>query len=191
MNLAYHLILGSKSPRRKELLQSLGFGFKVESYPIEEVFDEHLPAEEVAEYLAKQKAQGFRALNSDELLLTSDTVVINGGKVMGKPENREEAISMILSLSHKKHQVISGVCLRTLTKEVSFSECTEVSFAELSAKEIEYYVDTYQPYDKAGAYGIQEWIGMIGIDSIQGDYYNVMGLPLFRLYQTLKKEFMS
>lgn len=191
MNLPYHLILGSKSPRRKELLGQLGFTFKVESYPIEETFDPNIPAHSVAQFLAEQKASAFRSLNPNELLLTSDTVVINDGRVMGKPTNRDEAIEMIQSLSNQRHQVVSGVALCTADKQVSFSEETEVRFSTLAEEEIVHYVDTFKPFDKAGAYGIQEWIGMIGVQSIKGDYYNVMGLPLFQLYQTLKREFMQ
>lgn len=189
MNLAYRLILASKSPRRKQLLEEVGLKFSIETYPIEESFDESMDAYEVAEFLAQEKAAAFRALASDELVITSDTVVINEGKVLVKPNNPEEAFDMLSALSNKSHHVVSGVCLKTLNKEVSFSAKTEVHFDSLSPIEIKHYIDRYKPFDKAGAYGIQEWIGMMGIKSINGDYYNVVGLPVNRLYQVLKSEF--
>jgi len=189
MNLAYHLILASKSPRRKELLNSLGLTFSIETYPVEETFHEDIHSNEVAEFLAIKKAKGFRTLQNTELLITADTTVIHEGVVLGKPENRDEAIAMISSLSDGRHEVVSGVCLKTTQKEISFSERTYVNFKPLTTEEIEYYVDQYKPFDKAGAYGIQEWIGMIGIRSIEGDYYNVVGLPLQGLYHRLKTEF--
>lgn len=189
MNLDYQLILASNSPRRKELLSSLELNFKVEAYPIDESFPQDIKEDLVAEYIAKKKADGFRALNQNELLITSDTVVINEGTILGKPSSREEAFDMISSLSGNTHTVITGVVLRTLKKEVSFSESTHVTFRELSVEEIDHYINKYQPFDKAGAYGIQEWIGKIGIEKIEGDYYNVVGLPLEKLYLTLFQEF--
>lgn len=191
MNFPYRLILGSKSPRRKELLELMGLAIQVEAYPIEENFSHEIPSTEVAEYLAKKKANGFRSLNDQELLITADTVVINNDEVLGKPSNRAEAIRMISELSGRTHVVVSGVCIKTLTKEVSFSASTEVTFNVLDEFEVVHYVDQYKPFDKAGAYGIQEWIGMIGITSIKGDYYNVVGLPISKLYQTLKTEFSA
>jgi len=191
MNLPYQLILASKSPRRKELLESLGFTFSIESNQVDETFDESLPPLEVAEFLAKKKSHGFRDLNPGELLISSDTTVILNNQVLGKPENEKVAFEMISSLSNHTHLVVSGVCLRTIEKEVSFSSITEVIFDAIEPIEIEHYINTFKPFDKAGAYGIQEWIGMIGISSIKGDYYNVVGLPLNKLYQTLKKEFAA
>ncbi len=189
MNLDYQLILASNSPRRKELLSSLELNFKVEAYPIDESFPPDLKEDLVAEYIAKKKADGFRTLNQNELLITSDTVVINKGTILGKPSSKEEAFDMISSLSGNTHTVITGVMLRTLKKEVSFSESTHVTFRELSVSEIDHYINKYQPFDKAGAYGIQEWIGKIGIEKIEGDYYNVVGLPLEKLYLTLSQKF--
>ena len=189
MNFPYRLILASKSPRRKALLESLGLDFEVESNEVDESFDESLDPNGVAEFLAKKKSYGFRELSNDELLISSDTTVILNGKVLGKPADKKEAIQMITSLSNNTHQVVSGVCLRTREKEVSFSVSTTVSFDSIESSEIEHYIDQYKPFDKAGAYGIQEWIGMIGIKSIEGDYYNVVGLPVNNLYQTLKREF--
>lgn len=191
MNLPYQLILASKSPRRKDLLEALGFKFSIETYPVAEDFDDSMQSEEVAEFLANKKSLGFRELKENELLITSDTVVISDNKVLVKPSDREDAIAMISGLSDRSHAVISGVCLRTLDKTVSFSVSTEVVFSNLESDEITHYVDAFQPYDKAGAYGIQEWIGMIGIASLKGDYYNVVGLPLHELYQTLKREFSA
>ena len=191
MNLAYRLILASKSPRRKELLDTLDIPFQVETYPIEEDFPEALPPEEVAEFLAIKKAKGFRQLQQSELLLTSDTTVILNAKILGKPANRTEAIAMLTALSGTRHAVVSGVCLTTSTRQVSFSEKTAVNFRRLNPDEIEYYVDQYHPFDKAGAYGIQEWIGKIGITSIEGDYYNVVGLPLQSLYRQLQSNFSA
>ena len=191
MNLAYRLILASKSPRRKELLDTLDMPFQVETYPIEEDFPEALPPEEVAEFLAIKKAKGFRQLQQSELLLTSDTTVILNAKILGKPANRTEAIAMLTALSGTRHAVVSGVCLTTSTRQVSFSEKTAVNFRRLNPDEIEYYVDQYHPFDKAGAYGIQEWIGKIGITSIEGDYYNVVGLPLQSLYRQLQSNFSA
>lgn len=191
MNLAYRLILASKSPRRKELLDTLDIPFQVETYPVEEDFPEAMPPEEVAEFLAIKKAKGFRQLQQSELLLTSDTTVILNAKILGKPANRTEAIAMLTALSGTRHAVVSGVCLTTSTQQVSFSEKTAVNFRRLNPDEIEYYVDQYHPFDKAGAYGIQEWIGKIGITSIEGDYYNVVGLPLQSLYRQLQSNFSA
>lgn len=187
MNLKYRLILASKSPRRQELLRSLDLDFEVRVKPINESFPNTLPALEVAEYLAKQKSQAFGHLENDELVITSDTVVIVDKKILGKSSNFEEAFGMIKSLSGKTHQVATGVCLRSQEKTDCFTQVTEVSFDVLSDKLIEYYINMYQPFDKAGSYGIQEWIGMIGINKIEGDYYNVMGLPLNTLYKRLKE----
>ena len=189
MNLKYRLILGSKSPRRQELLGSLDFPFRVEVRSVDETFPPNLPVEKLAEFIAKKKAEAFTDLKRDELVITSDTVVVCNGIALAKPANAEEAKGMLRMLSGKTHQVITGVCLKTPEDQRSFSETTHVQFDELSEEEIDYYIEKYRPFDKAGSYGIQEWIGMIGIKGIEGDYYNVMGLPLNRLYRELKQSF--
>jgi len=185
MNLPYHLILASKSPRRQELLRSLELDFEIRTNEVDESFPASMVVNNVAEYLAVKKSEAFDALKSNELVITSDTTVLNEGRILNKPKNAKEAFGMIQSLSGKTHQVITGICLRSSKKKVSFSETTKVTFRELKDTEIEHYIERYKPFDKAGAYGIQEWIGMIGIQKIEGDYYNVMGLPLFRVYEEL------
>lgn len=186
------IILGSKSPRRRELIQSIGLEAEIvlKSIEIDEIFPQEINPREVASYLAELKSNPLITnLNSDELLITSDTVVLKDKEILGKPMNREEAISMIQSLSNSRHQVITGVHLRTSSKSLTISNSTDVIFDELTNEEVVYYVDKYKPFDKAGSYGIQEWIGYIGISKIHGCYYNVMGLPLNALYQTMKLEF--
>ncbi len=187
MNLNYRLILASKSPRRQALLKSLDLDFEVKTREVDETYPSDLAPLDVAEYLAKKKSNAFGGLQEGALLITSDTTVVVDSKILGKAENRDEAISMIQSLSGRTHEVASGVCLRATDKLLSFTEITKVSFDVLNYDTISYYVDNYKPYDKAGAYGIQEWIGMIGINKVEGDYYNVMGLPLNRLYKELLK----
>lgn len=188
MSLKYRLILASKSPRRQELLKSLGFDFDIRTKDVDESFPSTMRVTEVAEYLAKKKSAAFELAN-DELLITSDTTVVLGELILNKPANHQEAIDMITSLSGKAHAVVTGVCLRSVEKTISFSETTQVFFRELTRAEITHYVHTYEPMDKAGAYGIQEWIGMIGIEKIEGDYYNVMGLPSYKVYQHLTAHF--
>lgn len=186
------IILGSKSPRRRELIQSIGLEAEIvlKSIEIDEIFPQEINPREVASYLAELKSNPLITnLNSDELLITSDTVVLKDKEILGKPMNREEAISMIQSLSNSRHQVITGVHLRTSSKSLTISNSTDVIFDELTNEEVVYYVDKYKPFDKAGSYGIQEWIGYIGVSKIHGCYYNVMGLPLNALYQTIKLEF--
>ena len=186
------IILGSKSPRRRELIQSIGLEAEIvlKSIEIDEIFPQEINPREVASYLAELKSNPLITnLNSDELLITSDTVVLKDKEILGKPMNREEAISMIQSLSNSRHQVITGVHLRTSSKSLTISNSTDVIFDELTNEEVVYYVDKYKPFDKAGSYGIQEWIGYIGVSKIHGCYYNVMGLPLNALYQTMKLEF--
>lgn len=181
-----HLLLASKSPRRRELLGSLGIPLTIVEVEVEERLSSGVPVNEVAERIACKKAEGYTGeIGEDEVLVTADTVVVLGEQVLGKPHNKEEAMEMLRQLSGKVHQVYTGVCLRSWVKRMSFTECTDVHFRILQESEIAYYVDTYRPYDKAGAYGIQEWIGMVGIERIEGCYYNVMGLPLSRLYGEL------
>ena len=183
------IILGSRSPRRRELLADCDITFEVaDSYEVEEVFPADLPAAEVAEYLSRLKADGYPLpLTEADILITADTVVINNGEILGKPTDRDHAIRMIASLGGKTHTVVTGVTIRTAERSVSFSSSSEVTFRELDTDEIEYYIDTYRPFDKAGAYGIQEWIGCTAIESISGSFYNVMGLPVAALYKQLKQ----
>jgi len=183
----YSVVLASKSPRRQDLLKRMGVDFVCltketdESYP-------PMPHDAVAQYLSLQKSRAFadEELPENYLLITADTVVIAGDEILGKPHDRADAIRMMEVLSGKTHHVVTGVTVRSKDKTKSFSVKTRVTFAPLEPEEMAYYVDRYQPYDKAGAYGIQEWIGYVGISSISGSFYNVMGLPTRRLYQTLK-----
>lgn len=182
----YDVVLGSNSPRRRELLGDMGVTFRVEAIKgIDESYPANLPVEEIPVYLARIKAQGH-PLKPDELLITADTVVVLDEQVLGKPVNVADARRMLRALSGRPHRVISGVCVTTMDRCESFADTSIVRFAELSDDEIEYYIEHYRPLDKAGAYGIQEWIGNIGISGISGDFYNVMGLPTRKLYQLLK-----
>lgn len=184
----YNFILASKSPRRQELLHSLGIEFEVKIKEVQENFPEGLAKEEIPVYLARLKAKPFiEELNENDLLITADTIVCLNNHVLGKPENRNEAILMLQQLSNQKHEVISGVCLSSAEKQKSFYSVSEVQFKKLSQEEIEYYVSQYKPFDKAGSYGIQEWIGFIGITHIEGSFYNVMGLPIQKLYEEIQK----
>lgn len=183
------LILSSNSPRRKELLQGLGVPFDVLVIKgIDESYPDTLPATEVAEYIAQKKAIPYRdnLIGTDNIVLTADTVVVCGNDIMGKPTDEQDAFRMLRELSGKTHQVYTGVCLTTTAMQKHFTVCTDVTFKELSDDEIWHYIRTYKPMDKAGAYGIQEWIGYIGITGIKGSYYNVMGLPVQRIYEELK-----
>ena len=184
----YKVLLASNSPRRKELLQGIDIDFEIKVLPdIDESYPATLPVEEVAEFIAEKKASSYtNNLKEDELLITADSVVILDGAIFGKPNNKEEANAMLTALSGKAHRVISGVCLATLEKQVSFSVTSEVLFSELCSEEIEYYINRYSPFDKAGSYGIQEWIGYIGVEHLSGSYFNIMGLPIQRLYRELK-----
>lgn len=183
----YKLILASASPRRQQLMKDAGLTFEVRLKKIVEDYPKDLPLEKVPEYLSKVKAEAFREeLQPDEVLVTADTVVCIHGKILGKPASRAEAISMLRELSGNRHLVVTAVISNDKDKTVSFSALTMYFFKELSDEEIEYYVDVYKPFDKAGAYGIQEWIGYIGIERIEGSFYNVMGLPVQKLYETLR-----
>lgn len=183
----YQVILASKSPRRKDLLTALGVDFKVkEQTNQDESYPETLQGAEIVEFLAKQKSSSFET-KENELIISADTIVYVENKVLGKPNNEYEAKEMLKLLSGKTHQVFTGVCLKTKEKQRVFSVTSSVTFSSLSDEEIDFYIKNFQPFDKAGAYGIQEWIGFIGIQSISGSYWNVMGLPLQRLYQELKK----
>ncbi|MDH6306572.1 septum formation protein [Parabacteroides sp. PF5-5] len=185
----YRIILGSNSPRRKELLAGLGLNFEVKPMPdLDESYPESLEAEEIPVFIANKKADAYRpALAKDDLLITADTIVWINNQVLGKPVDREDAIQMLRTLSAHTHEVITGVCLATTEKSVSFSVVSTVRFAPIKEEDIAYYIDTYRPYDKAGAYGIQEWIGYVAVEGIEGSFYNVMGLPIQRVYQELSR----
>lgn len=184
----YKLILGSGSPRRQELLKSLGFDFLNKPMSVDESFPIELQAEEIPLYLAEKKADAYKEeLKDDEILITADTIVWCEGKVFNKPENFVEGKKMLETLSGKMHEVFTGVCLKSGNKQTTFYDVSKVYFKKLKAEEIEYYLIHYSPYDKAGGYGVQEWIGYIGIDKIEGSFYNVMGLPVKELYEELIK----
>lgn len=184
----YRIILGSQSPRRKELLTLLDLPFTCQVIDTEEIYPAELRGAEIPVYLAKLKAAAFEPLPDDKtLLITADTIVWLDGQVLGKPHTPAEARNMLHRLSGKTHQVFTGVCLTSLRKQKTFSVCSDVTFASLTDEEIDYYVEKYNPLDKAGAYGIQEWIGGIGVEKINGSYFNVMGLPVQKLYQELKQ----
>lgn len=183
----YKLILASASPRRRMLMQDAGFQFEVRTKNTEENYPADLKVEEIPLYLAKLKAAPFyKELKDDELLITADTIVSIDAKMVGKPEDREDAVRILKQLSGRKHTVVTGVCLTTNERQKSFSSFTDVYFRQLSEDEIIYYIDTFKPFDKAGAYGIQEWIGYVGVERIDGSFYNVMGLPVQALYKELQ-----
>ncbi len=184
----YKVRLASASPRRRELLGMLGVEFSIATgIDVDESYPHTLEVEDVAAYISAKKATAYKSdMADDELIITADTVVINNGEVLGKPRDNAEAVEMLKALSGHTHKVITGVTVTTIEKQMTFSAVTEVEFAELSDVEIQEYVETFKPLDKAGAYGIQEWIGCIGVKGINGSYYNVMGLPLHRLYTELK-----
>lgn len=189
MKFDYKIILASNSPRRKELLSGLDLSYEVLVLPnIDESYPLDINNEDVALYIAEKKAKAYSSLLIDDtLLITADTVVVIGDKILGKPKNEIEAKNMLRLLSGNTHQVITGVSLSSTHKQKSFSVVSDVRFSHLDDSEIEYYVSTYKPLDKAGAYGIQEWIGYVAVEYIGGSYFNVMGLPVQRLYQELKK----
>ena len=185
------IILASNSPRRRELMSDAGFQFNVAAkYEIDEIYPSDIAADDVAEYLSQLKSAGYpHALKDNQILITADTVVIVNEEILGKPADRDDAVRMLRLLSGCSHKVVTGVAIRTAERLHSFSSVSSVTFRELSDAEIDYYIDNYAPYDKAGAYGIQEWIGYVGIESITGSFYNVMGLPIQRLYAELDKMF--
>ena len=180
----FNIVLASNSPRRKELMSGLGVDYVVKTLPdVDESYPDTLQGEEIPAYISREKAEAYQSMiEPDELLITADTIVWMNGEVLGKPKDREDAIRILRKLSGASHQVITGVCLTTKGWQNSFTVTTDVTFAVLSEEEIVYYVDKYSPMDKAGAYGVQEWIGFIGVESISGSYYNVMGLPVQKLY---------
>ena len=184
-----NIILASKSPRRKELLNLLDLNFRVEITKVDEVYPENLKAIKVPEYLANLKADAFTNISSDTVVISADTVVILDEQIIGKPKNKIEAAKMLQSLSNRNHKVMTGVCIKSKDKTISFSNTTKVFFKELTSSEINYYIENYKPFDKAGSYGIQEWIGAIGITKIEGSYFNVVGLPLYQLQNILHEHF--
>ncbi len=183
----YKIILASNSPRRQELLRLMGIPFEIRVKPVDEIFPANLSNIEIALFLAQLKSNAFGANDFDatELLITADTIVCLGSEILTKPNDRGHAIEMLKKLSGKKHLVITGVCLRTKAKMKSFAVSTSVYFRKLSAAEIVHYVDAFEPFDKAGAYAIQEWIGIVGIKKINGSYFNVVGLPTEALFEAL------
>lgn len=184
----YKIILASNSPRRKELLAGLGLEFEVRTLQgIDESYPSLLRGEEIPMYISGQKAKAYKAsMSDDELIITADTIVYVDGEVLGKPKDADDARRMFHLMSGRKHEVITGVSIVTSERTVQFATTTQVSFAQLTDEEIDYYIERYKPYDKAGAYGIQEWVGYIGITGIEGSYFNVVGLPVQRLYTELK-----
>ena len=184
----YNIILASQSPRRHELLRGLKIPFEVEVIEVEESYPSQMVGVDIPMFLAEKKADAFVGkMRDNTLLITADTIVWHEGNVFGKPIDKADATRMLKSLSGKTHQVITGVCISTLIKRKTFHVISEVRFSRLSTDEIEYYLQNFHPYDKAGAYGVQEWIGYIGVEYIEGSYFNVMGLPIQRLYTELKR----
>lgn len=184
----YNIILGSKSPRREELLQGLNIPFETALIDVEETYPREIVGVDIPMYLAEKKANAYaEKLLENDLLITADTIVWLEGKVYNKPKDKADATAMLRTLSGKTHQVITGVCISTKNKRKTFHVISEVRFARLTSQEIDFYLDNYAPYDKAGAYGVQEWIGYIGVEYIEGSYFNVMGLPIQRLYTELKR----
>lgn len=185
----YKIILASNSPRRKELLAGLDVDFEVRVIKgIDESYPDSLPTTDIAEYISRKKANAYLwQLAADELLITADTIVVLGSEVMGKPHDEADACRMLRKLSGQTHQVITGVTLATTVRQQSFSVVTDVTFKSFTDEEIDYYVSHYKPFDKAGAYGIQEWLGYIGVTALRGSYFNVMGLPVQRIYEALRQ----
>ncbi|MGB5981666.1 MAG: Maf family nucleotide pyrophosphatase [Nonlabens sp.] len=182
----YNIILASQSPRRRELLAGLDIDFKIETRPIDEIYDSSLRGTQITDFLAQLKAQAFHDLESKDILITSDTIVWLNGNALGKPKSKEQAHQMLSKLSGKQHEVHTSVVFTTLKEQLTINDTTKVFFNELSKEEIDYYVDRYSPLDRAGSYGIQDWLGFSKIDKIEGCYYNVMGLPLPKVYDFLK-----
>lgn len=184
----YKIILASSSPRRQQFFKDLGLEFEIRLKNIEEIYPNHLQGIEITNYLAQLKASAFdNELNDNELLITSDTIVWLNNKALGKPKNYEDAVSILTELSNATHEVITSVCFKTIHKSETIFDVTKVTFNKLSQEAIHYYIESYKPFDKAGAYGIQEWIGLVGITKIEGSYTNVVGLPTEKVYQYLSK----
>lgn len=183
----HKIILASGSPRRQQFFKDLNIPFTVKLFDVNEVYPDELHKEEISEYLAQLKAAPFQdQLSNDEIVITADTIVWLEKEALGKPKNREMAFEMLQKLSGRKHEVITSICIKTNTYEKIISDSTSVSFSQLTNEEINHYIDAYEPFDKAGSYGIQEWIGFIGVEKIEGSYFNVMGLPVHKLYRILR-----
>jgi len=180
-----NLILASKSPRRQQFLKNLELDFTIELKEVDEIFPNELKGKKIVEYLAELKANPFNDLKENDILITADTIVWSRGEMLGKPKSKEDAVKMIKRLSGRKHKVYSAICLKSKNKHVIFSDTTTVYFKKLNKEEIEYYVEKYKPLDKAGSYGIQEWIGLIGVKKIKGSYFNVMGFPVHKFYKKI------
>ena len=181
----YHVILASKSPRRQQFFKDLGIDFTIQLKEVEEIYAKELKGTEITDFLADLKSKAFTNLSDKDLLITSDTIVWLDDKALGKPKNEADAFTMLRSLSGKKHQVITSISIKSNNFQKIINDITNVSFKELTDEEINYYIKNYKPFDKAGAYGIQEWIGFIAIDKIEGSYFNVAGLPIHKLYKSL------
>lgn len=183
----YSIILASGSPRRQQFFKDLGIPFSIRLKEVEEIYPQHLVAHEITDYLARLKSKEFLDIGDDEVIITSDTIVWLNGNAIGKPKNYEDAFNMLCSLSDGHHEVYTSVCIKTKYSETIINDKTTVYFKALTEDEIHYYLKTYKPFDKAGSYGIQDWIGLVGIDKIEGSYFNVMGLPVHKLYKELMK----
>lgn len=182
----YTIILASSSPRRQQFFKDLGFDFKIQLKPIEELYPQHLKHSEITDYLAQLKASPFKTeLSQNDILITSDTIVWHNDTALGKPKSAEDAFNIISVLSDTTHEVITSVCFTTKATQITVNSITKVTFKALSKTEIDYYINTFNPFDKAGAYGIQEWIGLIAVTKIEGSFFNVMGLPTHLVYKTL------
>ena len=181
----YNVILASGSPRRQQFFKDLEIDFSIQLKEIEEIYPENLKGVAITDYLSNLKSDAFSTLNDNDLLITSDTIVWLEGKALGKPKDAKDAFTMLRAMSGKKHEVITSVCLKSTSFQKIINDITIVTFKELSNDEIHYYINNYKPFDKAGAYGIQEWMGFIGIEKIEGSYFNVVGLPVHKLYKEL------
>ena len=182
----YKIILGSQSPRRRELLHLLGINFEVKTQNAEENFPSNIDAKDVPQFLAQKKSAAYsNELNNNTIVITADTIVYLNGEIINKPTDRNDAINILQKLSNNRHTVYSGVCITGTHKTISFTVASDVFFKKLTLEEIEYYIDNFKPYDKAGAYGVQDWIGLIGIEKIDGSFHNIMGLPVKELYEQL------
>ena len=183
----YDIILASNSPRRQQFLKDIGLDFSIKTHPVEEIFPEELKAAAISDYLVKLKAAPFKSLNDNTIVITADTIVWHNDQCLGKPKDRAQAVQMLQQLSGNTHQVVTSVAFTQSHRQTLINETSSVRFKVLTQEEIDYYIDNYQPYDKAGAYGIQEWIGTIGIEKIEGSYANIVGLPVAQVLATLEK----
>ena len=183
----YDIILASNSPRRQQFLKDIGLDFSIKTHPVEEIFPEELKAAAISDYLVKLKAAPFKSLNDNTIVITADTIVWHNDQCLGKPKDRAQAVQMLQQLSGNTHQVVTSVAFTQSHQQTLINETSSVRFKVLTQEEIDYYIDNYQPYDKAGAYGIQEWIGTIGIEKIEGSYSNIVGLPVAQVLATLEK----